>query len=124
MKGNWKIIYYDTADGKCPVEHFINSRSVKNRAKIFNWIEQLETYGPTLPRPYADLLEDGIHELRIKLSGEQVRVIYFFCYREFVILTHAFRKNADRVPKSEIIKAKEYRDDFLTRYSEKDLRSK
>ena len=124
MKSNWKIIYYDTAYGECPVENFINSRSINNRAKIFSWLEQLEIYGPTLLRPYADLLEDGIHELRIKLSGEQVRVIYFFCYREFIILTHAFRKSTNRVPKDEIRKAKKYRDDFLARYSEKDLRRK
>ena len=124
MKSKWNIVFYETAKEECPVEDFIDSRSIKNRAKILNWLEQLETQGPNLPRPYADLLEDGIHELRIKLSGEQIRIIYFFCFRDFIILTHAFRKNTDKVPKTEIEKAKKYRDDFIARFNENELRSK
>ena len=124
MKNKWDIVYYETAKKECPVEDFINSRSIKNRAKILNWLEQLEAQGPNLPRPYADLIEDGIHELRIKLSGEHIRIIYFFCYRDLIILTHAFRKNTDKVPKTEIEKAKKYRDDFIARFNENELRSK
>jgi len=124
MKSKWNIVYYETAKEECPVEDFINSRSIKNRVKIFNWLEQLEVQGPNLPRPYADFLEDGIHELRIKLSGEQIRIIYFFYCREFIILTHAFRKKTDKVPKAEIEKAKKYRDDFIARFGENKFRSK
>jgi hypothetical protein len=71
MKSKWKLVYYETAEEECPVEDFINSRSIKNQAKILNWLEQLEAQVPNLPRPYADLIEDGLHELRIKLSREQ-----------------------------------------------------
>ncbi len=35
----------------------------------FGLSQLLEEKGPPLPRPYADLLTDGIHELRVKLSG-------------------------------------------------------
>ncbi|MFH0977002.1 MAG: type II toxin-antitoxin system RelE/ParE family toxin [Spirochaetota bacterium] len=124
MESKWHIIYYETAKEECPIEDFINSRSIKNRAKIFSWLEQLEAHGPNLPRPYADLLEDGVHELRIKLSGDQVRIIYFFCYKDFIILTHSFIKTTDKVPKIEIEKAKKFRYDFIARYSETELRSK
>jgi len=122
MKRAWNIIYYEMGDGTCPIEDFIDARPENNRAKIFNWLAQLEEHGPNLPRPFADLLEDGIHELRIKLSGEQIRIIYFFCYRDFIILTHAFRKTTDRVPKNEILLAKKYRTDFLRRHAENDLK--
>ena len=124
MKSKWKILYYTSEKGDCPVENFINGRSIANQAKIFNWIEQLEIKGPNLPRPYADLLDDGIHELRVKLSGEQIRVLYFFCYKEYIVLTHAFNKNTDKVPQSELVKAKKHRDDFIKRFSDKDLRGK
>jgi phage-related protein len=83
----------------------------------------LEKQGPHLPRPYADLLESGIHELRVKLSGAQARVLYFFCYQEYVVLTHCFIKNTSSVPAAEIKKAKKFRDDFLERYTEKKIRS-
>lgn len=71
---------------------------MRDQAKILAWIGQLEQRGPQLPRPYADLLEDGIHELRVTASGDQIRVLYFFCYREFIVLTHAFLKRTGEVP--------------------------
>jgi len=124
MKLKWKIIYYTSENGDCPVEDFINRRSIANQAKIFNWIEQLEIKGPNLPRPYADLLDDGIHELRVKLSGEQIRVLYFFCYKEYIVLTHAFNKKTDKIPLSELAKAKKYRDDFIKKFKHNDLKGK
>jgi phage-related protein len=68
-------------------------------------------------------LEDGIHELRIKLTGDQVRILYFFCYRDIIILTNSFEKHTDKVPKSEIKLAKINREDFLSRYTEHEIRS-
>lgn len=80
------------------------------------WIALLEERGPQVPRPYADLLRDGIHELRIKLTGNQVRVLYFFCFRNIVVLTHAFTKTTSKVPEDQIKKALKYRDDVLKRF--------
>jgi len=74
----WHVLYYESVDGKCPVKEFIDSISEGNQAKTLALIAALEERGPNLPRPYADLLKDGIHELRVKLSGNQVRVFYFF----------------------------------------------
>ncbi len=121
MKQQWKLIYYETEDGECPVQQFIDSRSVNNQAKVFNFFEQLEIKGPKLPRPYSDLLEDGIHELRIKLSGNQARFIYFFCFKDFIILSHAFIKKTKKVPVAEIKRAKKNREDFLKRFNKETL---
>ena len=116
MKSKWNILYYETEHGKCPVQIFIDSRKERDQAKIFSWLSLLEEKGPTLPRPYADLLTDGIHELRIKLSGNQVRILYFFCFKDLIVLTHAFEKHTDKVPQSEIEKTRKYRADFIARY--------
>ena len=113
----WKIIYYETIKGKAPVREFIDSVTYRQKAKIFQWLEYLEEKGSQLPRPFADILEDGIHELRIKLAGDQNRVLYFFCYRDFIVLTHHFVKKSAKVPKKEINRAKKYREDFLSRYN-------
>jgi hypothetical protein len=122
MKNKWTVIYYETPDKRCPIEAFIDSRSNKNQAKIMAMISYLEELGPNLPRPYADLLVDGIHELRIKLSGEQIRILYFFCYKEFIVLSHSFIKNESAVLEAQIKKAKAARIDFCKRYNEKDLK--
>ena len=123
MMNNWHILYYIEKDGSKPVEKYIKELSVNERAKTLAFIGHLEEKGPNLHRPYADLLEDGIHELRIKLTGTQVRILYFFCYKDMIIFTNVFDKHTDKVPKSEIKIAKNNRNDMLKRYTEKELRS-
>ena len=122
MSSQWKIIYYETADGECPIQGFINGRKEREQAKILSWLSLLEEQGPQLPRPYADLLDDGIHELRIYLSSTQIRILYFFCYQKFIVLTHAFPKHTQRVPRPEIRRAQHCRYYFLARYDDNSIR--
>jgi phage-related protein len=122
MSSKWQVLYYSRKDGSMPVKEYIDSLTLRERAKTMALIELLEDKGPNLPRPYADLLEDGIHELLIKLTGTQVRVLYFFCYQNIIVLTNVFDKHSAKVPKSEINMAKESRVDFFHRYTEKDIR--
>jgi hypothetical protein len=77
----WHVLYFEDSKGYSQVYEFIEGRKVREKAKVLAWLEQLESQGPNLPRPYADLLEEGIHELRVKLSGNQVRIMYFFCFK-------------------------------------------
>ena len=129
MNTEWKVIYYSEQSGSIPVREYINNLSLRERAKTMAFIGLLEKKGPDLPRPYADILEDGIHELRIKLSGTQVRILYFFCYQNIIVLTNVFDKHSDKVPKEQINLAKENRKDFLNRtdgsqFPEKDGKEK
>ena len=124
MGKKWYVAYYSRQDDSRPVEKYLKELSVNQRAKALAFIELLEKEGPNLHRPYADLLEDGIHELRIKLTGTQVRILYFFCYENFIILTNVFDKHSKKVPKEQIKLAKESRIDFLDRVSNEDIRSK
>ena len=97
------------------------SCSPKQKVKILRFLALLEEHGPVLPRPYADILYNGIHELRIKLSGDHIRILYFFCYEKFIILYYAFVKNTDRVPDKFIRKVIAYRDDLLGAISPEQL---
>jgi hypothetical protein len=78
MDRKWPIIFCDDKAPVCPVNSFLDTVKPKHQVKILRFLGLLEEHGPTLPRPYADLLRDGIHELRIKLSGEHLRMLYFF----------------------------------------------
>jgi phage-related protein len=122
MADGWSIYYYDKVDGISPVKDYIDALPLRERAKTLAFIGLLETNGPNLLRPYADLLKDGIHELRIKLTGTQTRILYFFCYQNIIVLTNVFEKHTGTVPESEIILAKTCRIDFLARYSEEKIR--
>ena len=56
----YEIIFYDTADGKCPVQDFLDSLEPKFLAKTLRTIDLLETNGPLLREPYSKPLENGI----------------------------------------------------------------
>ena len=114
-KKNWHIVFCDREVPDCPVTDFIDECPPRHQVKILRFLNLLEEMGPTLPRPYADLLHDGIHELRIQLSGDHIRLLYFFCFEKFIVLYYAFAKNTRRVPEKFIEKVAAYRDDLLTR---------
>lgn len=84
--------------GSVPVEEFVLSLPVKERAKIFAYLSELEAEGPKLRRPMADYLGNGIYELRPKDN----RVFYFFYLREYVVLLHAIRKKTDKIPQVDL----------------------
>lgn len=119
MNQVWRVVYYESKNGRCEIQEFIEARGMRDQAKLLSWISLLADYGPHLPRPHADLLEDGIHELRVTLSGDQVRCLYFFCMRNLIVLTHAFVKTTGRVPRNEIRKALKSRNDFMNRLDER-----
>jgi phage-related protein len=60
--------------------------------------------GHELRRPEADLLRDGIYELRTRRGRVQYRILYFFHGQNAAILSHALTKES-RVPPAEIDRA-------------------
>ena len=78
MDQKWRILFCDEIEHACPVTRFINDIEPKHQVKMLRILSLLEQQGPTMPRPYADVLHDGIHELRISMSRDNVRVLYFF----------------------------------------------
>ena len=117
LERKWHILFCDEQMDDCPVTEFIDACRPKHQVKILRFLSLLEEQGPILPRPYADLLYDGIHELRVKLSGDQIRILYFFCYQKYIVLYYAFVKASRRVPDKFIRKVIAYRDDFLAQAS-------
>jgi phage-related protein len=74
-----------------------------------------------MPRPYSDILHDGIHELRISLSGDHYRFLYFFCYEKYIVIFQVLVKHTDRVPEKIISSMIEYKKQLLLRTTEKEL---
>lgn len=67
-------------------------------------IERLRELGHELRRPEADLLRDGIYELRVGREGMNFRILYFFHGRVAAVLTHAAIKERE-VPGADIERA-------------------
>lgn len=116
----FKIIFYDKADGTEPVKDFLDSLDIKMRAKMLRTILILQKNGYELREPYSKLLDDGIFELRAKIGSDISRVLYFFVIGREIILTNGFIKKTQKTPKEEIEKAKRYRADYLNRKDDDD----
>jgi len=111
----WRVVHYETEDGACPVGEFLDGLNRKDRAKVLAAIDLLEEEGPNLHRPYADFLKDRIYELRVRVSRIRYRILYFFCNRTDIVLTHGFKKRVKKVPETEIERARGYKEDWLRR---------
>ena len=105
--------FYSLPDGSEPAKEFIKSLEPKMKAKVLRTIELLETNGTDLRLPYSEHLDDGIFELRTKISSNITRVLYFFYIGNRAILTNGFIKKTQKTPKEELLKAKKYKESFL-----------
>jgi phage-related protein len=73
-------------------------------AKRVAVIGRLEDVGHELRRPTADVLRNGIYELRAKRGHVNYRLLYFFHGRHVAILAHALTKE-DVAPPADIERA-------------------
>lgn len=111
-----EIEFYDTADGKCPVEDFLQSLEPKMQVKMLRTIDLLEANGTELRMPYSRSLRNGIFELRAKQGSNITRILYFFFIGNKAVLTNGFTKKTQETPLSEITLAVKYRKDYERRY--------
>jgi len=121
IQKKWHILFCDEIEQACPITEFINDCRPVHQVKVLRILSLLEEQGPLLPRPYADILYEGIHELRFNLSENKVRVLYFFCYQKFIVLYFVFFKDTRKVPDKYIEKVIQYRSDFLGKVSKDQL---
>ena len=112
----WTVEFYRTGRGDEPAREFVEALGVKARAKVTRWLEILEEKGPALPRPYADVLDEPIRELRIAHGRLEIRLLYFFHGRSIIVVAHGFLKKTRTVPVAEVLKAHRVRLDWLARH--------
>jgi phage-related protein len=74
-------------------------------------LERLRELGHELRRPEADLLRDGIYELRASRQGVNYRILYFFHGTVAAIVSHGIVKER-AIPPNEIDRAIERRKRF------------
>jgi hypothetical protein len=73
----WEVEFFSDDNENCELQEWILNLKQSHRDKVIAWIDKLQEMGPLLPRPYADILRDGIHELRIKVAHNQMRISIF-----------------------------------------------
>ncbi|OIO06255.1 MAG: hypothetical protein AUJ52_12625 [Elusimicrobia bacterium CG1_02_63_36] len=109
----YKLEFYQTPRGDYPAKDFLESLDERPRMKAAVWLKLLQEKGPNLPRPYADVLEEPIRELRVSFARLEIRLLYFIYGRSIVVVTHGFLKKTKKVPKADIQRALRYRNDWI-----------
>jgi len=102
-----RLLYYRDLANRVPVFQWLLELRRRNPlafAKCVSKIERLAALGHELRRPEADLLRDGIYELRTHSGRVQYRILYFFHGSNVAILAHSLTKE-DRVPPADINRA-------------------
>ena len=105
------VEFYQAQRGDYPVRDFLAGLPDKVRAKTAKWLQLLQENGPELKRPYADMLHNGIRELRLSFGHLEVRLLYFI-EGEAIVLTNGFLKKTRQTPPVEIERAIRYLADW------------
>jgi len=99
-----RVVFYQETVGSAPVLEWLDTLPPKAQDKCRVKIERLQDLGHELRRPEADLLRDGIYELRVGLQGINYRILYFFHGKAAAVLAHGLVKERV-VPPREIDEA-------------------
>ena len=111
-----KVIFYETAGGKCPAAEFLDALPGKQAQKV-TWVLHLIEELPVVPANYLKKLvnTDDIWEVRIASGNDIFRLLGFFDGQQLVVIDHAFKKKTQKTPPQEIKTAEERRKDYFRR---------
>ena len=73
-----RVALYREEGGSCPFVEWFDELTAKVQDKCYLRLERLREKGHELRRPEADILRDGIYELRVSLGSVLHRILYFF----------------------------------------------
>lgn len=104
-----EVQFYQEDEGDVPVRDWLAELQQRDRrafAKCVHAIERLALFGHELRRPHADMLQDGVYELRVRHQRINYRILYFFHGQNVAVLAHVLTKEK-AVPKADIERALE-----------------
>ena len=111
-----EIVFYKTLSGKSPIKDFLDSLSSKEAQKVTWVLSLIEDMDNVSTKFYKKLRNsDNIIEVRAQIGKNNFRLLGFEYQGTFVVLTNGFKKKDQKVPKSEIVLAKQRKDEYLSR---------
>lgn len=97
--------FYATSSGSMPVREWLLSLSKQDKIEIGSDIANIEFNWPVGP-PQCKPLEDGILEVRSRISGGRTARVLFFTQDNQMFLLHGFIKKTRKTPRQELELAK------------------
>ena len=94
------VVFYKTDNGNEPVREWLLSMGKKEKKRIGQEIKLVQ-YGWPLGMPVVKKLEKDIWEIRIKLLGKIVRIL-FTVLNDQIVLLHGFIKKTQKISKQDL----------------------
>ena len=109
-------MFYKTSCGRSPVGEFLDTLSSKQAQKtawVMNLVEDLDV----VPGQYFQKMPntDDLWEIRVNVGSNIFRFLGFFDGRKCMVLSHAFQKKTQRMPRQAIRIAEERKQDYFRR---------
>lgn len=95
------MLLFRDNDGTVPLLEWLDELPAKVVVRCQSRLARPRAQGHELRRPEADLLRDGIHELRVGHQGIHYRMLYFFHGNVAAVVWHG-RTKQRAVPPREI----------------------
>lgn len=93
-----EIRRYTTANGRCPVDEYLNRLPREERAEIIAVLESVAKDGLKAPLVSMRHIEGRLWELRIS----RTRIFYVVVLENAMVLLHAYKKQSQKAPRTEI----------------------
>ena len=112
----FKVEFYETASGKCPVKDFLEElrrSDLDDFTAVVAGLAKLRNRQYLRP-PLSKALDEGLYELR-HVGKLNTRVLYFFMRGRRIIAVHGIRNKAMKIPTKDFNLATERMRDWLAR---------
>ena len=109
LRGREKEIWAIASASGCPVTDFLRTQPDTDQQKVMKLIRMVADQGTLHNREKFRFAEEGIFEFK----SYQIRIMCFFLEGKRIICTHAFRKKQPKTPRTEIVRAKRLRAEYV-----------
>jgi len=97
-----QAFFFSSESGREPVREWLTELSRDDRREVGRALMTLE-FGWPIGMPLARPMGQGLHELRIDLSGHRAgRVLFYIDTHQHLVLLHAFLKSSRTTPKNDL----------------------
>lgn len=114
----FRIEFYKTHSGNCPVQDFLDELKKKDPddfAALLAGLAKLRKRNNHRP-PLSKPIREDLFELR-HVGKLNTRIIYFFMKGQRIIAVHGIRNKATKIPKADLKIAKSRKEDWEKRNS-------
>ena len=96
----FRIYFYRTARGECPVRDFLRGLPVKDRRKCFYYLDRIQASGIQQSKNFVEKLDDNLWEAKPEYNNVEYRFLFGFIGPNRIGMVTALKKKRMRLPRA------------------------